>query len=115
MTTQTLRTVISSRDELEERWARLRTHKRAIANVRFQVEWEEGNTRKRTNGITVDVSHSGCMAIVAADLPLRRRVRLVQPESGRSAEGEVVWRGHEAWDLGIALDSPDASFWGVPI
>jgi len=25
-----------------------------------------------------------------------------------------VWRGHEAWDIGIALSSPDPSFWGVP-
>jgi hypothetical protein len=55
------------------------------------------------------------MAVVGADLPLRRKVRLVLPDAGRSTQGEVVWRGHEAWDIGIALTEPDASFWGVKI
>jgi len=27
----------------------------------------------------------------------------------------VVWRGHEAWDVGIALKEPDPAFWGVKI
>jgi hypothetical protein len=55
------------------------------------------------------------MAVVGADLPLRRKVRLIVPETGRSAQGEVVWRGHEAWDIGIALAEPDPAFWGVKI
>jgi hypothetical protein len=55
------------------------------------------------------------MAVVGADLPLRRKVRLVLPDTGRSADAEVVWRGHEAWDIGIAFSHPDASFWGVKI
>jgi PilZ domain len=100
---------------LEERWAKMRSHKRAVASQRFLVEWEEGEQRRCANGITVDVSDSGCMAVVGADLPLRRQVRLVLPGTGRSAQGEVVWRGHEAWDIGIALAEPDASFWGVKI
>ena len=106
------RMALPRKNELEERWAKLRAHKRSPASVRFQVEWEDGNTRKRANGVTVDVSRSGIMAIVAGDLRPHRRVRLIQPESGRSIEGEVVWRGHEAWDLGIALERWDASFWG---
>jgi hypothetical protein len=97
---------------LEERWAKMRSHKRAVASQRFLVEWEEGEQRRCANGITVDVSDSGCMAVVGADLPLRRQVRLVLPGTGRSAQGEVVWRGHEAWDVGIALAKPDPSFWG---
>lgn len=99
----------------EERWAKMRSHKRAVASLRFLVEWEDGNKRHSANAVTVDVSHSGCMAVVGADLPLHRKVRLVLPEQGRSAQGEVVWRGHEAWDVGIALTKPDRSFWGVPI
>jgi hypothetical protein len=55
------------------------------------------------------------MAVVGADVPLRRQVRLVLSETGRSAQGEVVWRGHEAWEVGIALAEPDAGFWGVKI
>jgi hypothetical protein len=101
--------------KLEERWASMRSHKRAVASLRFMLEWEEEEKRRCANAITVDVSHSGCMAVVGADLPLHRKVRLVFPESGRSAQGEVVWRGHEAWDVGIALAKPDASFWGVKI
>ena len=101
--------------QFEERWAKMRSHKRAVASLRFLVEWEDGESRRCANGVTVDVSHSGCMAVVGADLPLRRKVRLVLPEAGRSTLGEVVWRGHEAWDIGIALTEPDASFWGVKI
>jgi hypothetical protein len=101
--------------QFEERWARMRSHKRAVASLRFLVEWEDGGSRRCANGVTVDVSHSGCMAVVGADLPLRRKVRLVLPDAGRSTQGEVVWRGHEAWDIGIALTEPDASFWGVKI
>ncbi len=101
--------------QFEERWARMRSHKRAVASLRFLVEWEDGGGRRCANGVTVDVSHSGCMAVVGADLPLRRKVRLVLPDAGRSTQGEVVWRGHEAWDIGIALSEPDASFWGVKI
>jgi hypothetical protein len=63
----------------------------------------------------VDVSASGCFAVVGADLPLHRRVRIICTENGRAAEGQVVWRGHEAWDIGIALTKPDPSFWGVPV
>jgi hypothetical protein len=53
------------------------------------------------------------MAVVGANLPLRRRVRLVHPETGRKAEAEVVWRDHEAWDTGLELVQPDPSFWGL--
>lgn len=100
---------------LAERWESLRSHRRATASLRLRLEWDEGEARRSANGLTVDVSHSGCMAVVGADVPLRRQVRLVLPETGRSANGEVVWRGHEAWEVGIALDEPDASFWGVKI
>jgi PilZ domain len=115
MSTSTLDSVTRASAQFEDRWAKLRSHKRAVASLRFQVEWEEDDKRRRANGITVDVSHSGCMAVVGADLPLRRKVRLIVPTTGRTAQGEVVWRGHEAWDIGIALAKPDPSFWGVKI
>jgi hypothetical protein len=99
---------------LEDRWTRLRAHKRVIARVKLLVEWDEGSGRQRGNAVTVDVSHSGCMAVVAAGMSLHQRVRLIHPGSGRSAEAEVVWRGHEAWDVGFELLQPDESFWGVP-
>ena len=96
---------------LKKRWEKLRTHKRIISRVKLLVEWEENNQKQTANAVTVEVSPSGCMAVVGADLPLHRRVRLVQPETGRKVEAEVVWRSHEAWDAGFELVQPDASFW----
>ncbi len=98
---------------LQERWAKLRSHKRIISKVKLLVEWDEDSALQCANAVTVDVSHSGCMAVVGAPLPLHRRVRLVHPETGRKAEAEVVWRDHEAWDVGLELLKPDASFWGL--
>ncbi|HZV86495.1 MAG TPA: PilZ domain-containing protein [Candidatus Binatus sp.] len=98
---------------LEERWESLRTHRRIVSRVKFQVEWEEGSEQQHANGVTVDVSKSGCLAVVGAGLPLRKRVRLINPTSGRIAEAHVVWRDHEAWDVGLELVKPDPSFWGV--
>jgi hypothetical protein len=100
---------------LQERWARLRSHKRIFSKVKLLVEWDEDSSQQSANAVTVDVSHSGCMAVVGAPLPLHRRVRLVHPETGRKAEAEVVWRDHEAWDVGLELVKPDASFWGVKL
>jgi hypothetical protein len=103
----------SHKTALQERWEKLRDHKRTVSRVKLLVEWETGESQERANAVTVDVSHSGCMAIVGADLPLRKRVQLVHAESGRRAEAEVVWRGHEAWDAGFELVKPDPSFWGI--
>jgi hypothetical protein len=97
----------------EERWEKLRTHRRIVSRVKFQVEWEEGSERQQANGVTVDISKSGCLAVVGAGLPLRKRVRLINSKSGRIAEAQVVWRDHEAWDVGLELIKPDLGFWGV--
>jgi hypothetical protein len=98
---------------LQERWERLRGHKRIISRVKLLVEWEEGGAKEQANAVTIDVSHSGCMAVVAADVPLHKRVRLIHPETGRKAEADVVWRSHEAWDAGFELVKPDPSFWNL--
>jgi hypothetical protein len=108
-------TLESVNRQFEDRWAKMRSHRRAVASLRFVLEWEDNNKPLSANGITVDVSHSGCMAVVGADLPLRRKVKVVLPDHGRSAQAEVVWRGHEAWDVGIELCKPDPAFWGVKI
>lgn len=98
---------------LQDRWIKLRSHKRIVSKVKLLVEWDEDSAPQCANAVTVDVSHSGCMAVVGAHLPLHGRVRLIHPESGRKAEAEVVWRDHEAWDVGLELVKPDASFWGL--
>ena len=101
------------KDSLEDRWARMRSHKRIISRVKFMVEWDDDTQKQRANAVTVDVSHSGCMAIVGAPLPMHQRVKLIHPKTGRAAEAQVVWRDHEAWDVGLAFDTPDASFWNL--
>ena len=103
----------SSQQSLEDRWAHMRSHKRIISRVKFLVEWDDDKQNQRANAVSVDVSHSGCMAIVGAPLPLRKQVRLIHPDSGRKVEALVVWRDHEAWDTGFELSQPDASFWGI--
>jgi hypothetical protein len=100
---------------LQERWMKLRSHKRIFSKVKLLVEWDEDSSPQCAHAVTVDVSHSGCMAVVGAAIPLHRRVRLVHPETGRKAEAEVVWRDHEAWDVGLELVKPDASFWGLKL
>jgi len=77
---------------LQDRWNSLRSHKRIISRVKLLVEWEQSGTKEHANAVTVDVSHTGCMAVVGADLPLRKRVHLIHSETGRKAEAEVVWR-----------------------
>src|SRR5260370_41471362 len=98
---------------LHDRWAQLRTHKRVVSRVKLLIEWDEEAECRRVNAVTIDVSHSGCMAVVPADMRLHQRVSLVHAATGRKAEAEVVWRGHEAWEGGFELAKPDASFWGV--
>jgi hypothetical protein len=98
---------------LQDRWAHLRSHHRVISKVKFEVEWKAGTVKQRVPAVTIDVSRTGCMAVVPAELHLHQRVSLIHPESGRTADAEVVWRGHEAWEVGLELASPDPSFWGV--
>lgn len=112
MATKTLNSPVAS-PLVDDRWAKLRSHKRIISRVKLMVEWGDGTARQTANAVTVDVSHSGCMAIVGAPLPMHQRVRLIHTETGREAEAEVVWRDHEAWDVGLELAKPDASFWGL--
>jgi hypothetical protein len=98
---------------LDDRWAKLRSHQRVFSRVKLLVEWGDGQAPQRANAVTVDVSHSGCMAVVGAEIPLKGQVRLIHPATGRKAEAQVVWRDHEAWDVGLELAKPDASFWSV--
>lgn len=113
MPTETIFATIPTGKALQARWEKLRTHPRVVSRVKFRVEWEDGSTRQSANGVTVDVSKSGCLAVIGAGLPLRQRVRLINANSGRIADAHVVWRDHEAWDVGLELVKPDGSFWGV--
>jgi hypothetical protein len=71
---------------LQERWARLRSHKRIFSKVKLLVEWDEDSAQQCANAVTVDVSHSGCMAIVSGLLLLNQRVKLIHRKTGRQDE-----------------------------
>jgi hypothetical protein len=101
----------SVKQSLLERWMNMRGHQRVASSVKLMVEWDEDSTPQVMNAVTVDVSNSGCKAVVAGDLRLHQRVRLIHAASGRVADAQVVWRGHEAWDAGFALVQPDPTFW----
>src|SRR6266851_5066870 len=98
---------------IQERWERLRGPKRMTSPGKLLVGWEQGGASEHAHAVPVDVSHSGCLAVVGADVPLHKRVRLIHPETGRRAEAQVVWRSHEAWDAGFELVKPDATCWGL--
>jgi hypothetical protein len=101
----------SVKKSLLERWTNMRGHQRVTTNVKLRVEWDEGPLLQNVNAVTVDVSSSGCKAVVAGDLRLHQRVKLIHAASGRRADAQVVWRGHEAWDAGFVLEHPDPTFW----
>jgi len=64
---------------MEDRWASMRSHPRSTASLRLRLEWDEGEARRTANGLTVDVSHSGCMAVIGADVPLAGKFGLCCP------------------------------------
>jgi len=37
---------------LQERWERLRSHKRIISRVKLLVEWEQGGAKEHANAVT---------------------------------------------------------------
>ena len=103
----------SSTAILDGRWSTLRSHKRIPAKVNLVVEWEEDRKRRSIKAFTVDVSYSGCLAVVGADLQLMQNVRLINPQSGSAAEARLVWRDPRTWSAGFELLKPDASFWNL--
>ena len=103
----------TSSPTLDTRWTRMRTHKRILAKVRLVVEWEESNKRRSINAFTIDVSYSGCLAVVGADLKPAQMVRLINRQSGAAAEAQVVWRNPKTWDAGMELSKPDPTFWNI--
>src|SRR3981081_3919839 len=93
----------SVKQSLLERWTNMRGHQRVTTNVKLRVEWDEGPTLQNVNAVTVDVSSSGCKAVVAGDLRLHQRVKLIHAASGRAEDAQVGGGGDEAWAAGFAL------------
>src|SRR5258708_29166345 len=83
---------------MEDRWASMRSHPRATASLRLRLEWDECEARRTANELTVDVSHSGCLAVIGAYVSLRLHIRLVLPDTSSFTTVELVCHGHTISD-----------------
>ncbi len=88
-----------------------RTHQRVRANVKLAVEWEQDSKLQSIHTFTLDVSRSGCLAVLSSDLAVRQQVRLINRHSGSVAEARLVWRNPTTSSAGFELLNPDETFW----
>jgi len=89
---------------------------RLNSRVPVVVEWTEDGKALQAEGVTMDVSPKGCMAVVPQGFAVGQRMRLVNKVTGLAADAVLIWRGHEGrtgWELGLELREPPAEFWGV--
>jgi hypothetical protein len=94
----------------------LRAGKRLNSRVPIAVEWEEVRTRHRAQGWTIDISPSGCMAVVSQGFPVGQKFNLINLVNKNVAKAILVWCGHEGrtgWELGLELQDPPEDFWGL--
>jgi PilZ domain len=100
----------------ETRAKQLRAGKRLNSRVPIAVEWEEARARHTAEGWTIDISPSGCMAVVPQGFPVGQKLNLINLVNKSSSKAILVWRGHEGrtgWELGLELQDPPADFWGL--
>lgn len=89
---------------------------RVNSRVPVAIEWNEGGQECRAEGVTMDVSRRGCMAVVPQGFAVGQRMRVVNKVNGKTCEAVLVWRGHEGragWELGLELQAPPDEFWEV--
>lgn len=89
---------------------------RVNSRVPVVIEWEEGGQTNRAEGVTMDVSVKGCMAVVPKEFAVGDKLRVVNKVNGQTCEATLVWRGHSGragWELGLELQAPPEEFWGV--
>lgn len=94
----------------------LRSTVRVNSRVPIAVEWTEGGQTCRAEGVTMDVSRKGCMAVVPQGFAVGQRLKVVNKVNGQACDAVLVWRGHEGrtgWELGLELQAPPDEYWGV--
>lgn len=105
-----------SEQPFESRMKQLRAGMRVNSRVPVAVEWEESRTKHTAQGWTVDISPSGCLAIVPQGFALGQKLRLMNLVNKNACAAVLVWRGHEGrtgWELGLELQDPPDDFWGL--
>lgn len=106
----------ANEQSFEARMKHLRAGTRLNSRVKIVVEWTESGQSHREEGITVDVSTKGCLAIVPQGFAVGQRMRLTNKTNGHVADAIVIWRGHEGrtgWELGLELVGAADDYWGV--
>jgi hypothetical protein len=105
-----------SEQPFEVRMKQLRAGMRVNSRVPVSVEWEESRTKHTAQGWTVDISPSGCLAVVPQGFALGQKLSLVNLVNKSVCGAVLVWRGHEGrtgWELGLELQEPPDDFWGL--
>jgi len=100
----------------ELRMKQLRAGKRVNSRVPVAVEWEEGGSRHRVEGWTIDISPKGCLAVVPQGFPVGQKLDLVNLVNKNVCKAALIWRGHEGragWELGLELQNLPDDFWGL--
>src|ERR1700723_2675895 len=81
--------------------------------VAVQLEWIDDNgSNISVPARTRSVNVYGCLVVSSQDLIFGQRLRLVNLRTGRSLEGQVVWKGshgRDGWELGVELVRPETN------
>lgn len=101
---------------LDSRVRHARSAGRVNSRVPVALEWTEEGRTLRAEGLTVDISPKGCLAVVPQGFTVGQKLRIVNLTNQLACEAVLIWRGHEGrtgWELGIELQSPAVDFWGL--
>ena len=94
----------------------LRAGARVNSRVRVILEWREGGATHTVEGLTVDISPKGCLAIAPQGFAVGQKLKVKNELNQKESEATLIWRGHEGrtgWELGLELTEPPANFWGI--
>ena len=93
-----------------------RTVSRVNSRVPIALEWTDAGNSLRVEGVTLDVSSKGCLAVVPQGFSVGQRMRVVNLVTNQGCDAVLVWRGHEGrsgWELGLELQDPPVDFWSL--
>jgi hypothetical protein len=99
-------------EESEKR--HLRAGVRVNSRVKVAVERKEAGRPARAEGVTLDISAHGCMAIVPGQFEVGETLHVTNLINQKECEAVLVWRGHQAtsgWELGLQLKEAGPDFW----
>jgi hypothetical protein len=105
-------------ENFEARMNYTRKVSRLNSRVNVAIEWTEDGRALRAEGFTMDVSATGCLAVVPQGFTVGQKLQVVNLLNNKASDGVLIWRGHEGrqgWELGIELLNPPESFWEIEL